>query len=340
MIILFLILFINKCIILLAASNLPRVLTGRNSPISTSRNYVKASDGIDIEILSRMPLNFDRNKPPLLFIHGSGAGGWIWDEYWLKYFADEGFATFAVSLRGSAATGRSLDNNNKDAVKMEEHIDDLKKVLFKINNNKLSSSSSFKSRKKVCIAGHSFGGLVLTKLFEDSDARDMVSSAIWMCAVPPSGQGRMAARFFRTRFWDTLEIIRGFAFGKARTDPKLNRKIFYDPSIDLKSVKTYMDRLALDEEIMEDIAGVEMQQPSRGRYGDQAAWINDAKFKRFVVGAQEDKIVDPPAIEETAQFVGSELGAIMIPNNGHNIMLSPRWKEGAQVLLDLLKDRC
>ena len=132
-------------------------------------------------------------------------------------------------------------------------------------------------------------------------------------------------------------VLHGFLYGGAFTvEFKEDDDVIF--TFDLKSVQTYMDRLALDEVIMEDIAGVE--QPSKGAYGDQAGWVNDAKFKRFVVGAQKDKIVDPPAIEETAKFVGSEIGAVMIPNTGHNIMLSPQWKEGAKIVLDLVRERC
>jgi hypothetical protein len=136
----------------------------------------------------------------------------------------------------------------------------------------------------------------------------------------------MAARFLRTRFWQTVTILRGFAFGGARSDPKVNRKIFYDDSISLFQVSNYMERLNKDAEIGIDLKGVEANQPSKGL--KQAAWIklidssaSEGKmrpFRRFVMGANEDYIVDPPAIKETAAFVGVDPVLINGPGTHHS----------------------
>lgn len=286
---------------------------------------VKAQDGLEIEVMSRIPIgSSSSNKPSLLFIHGSGAGGWIWDEHWLEYFASKGFPSLAVSLRGSEATGTV--KGVKDPVDIKDHVSDLKKVLENL---------PMKSSGKPIVLGHSFGGLVLTKLCEDKEARNLISSAVWMCAVPPSGQGKMAARFLWTRPWQTLNILRGFAFGQVSSSPKLNRRIFYDKSISIGKVADYMVRLAKDAEIMEDLAGVEAQMLDTS---GQAPWVEGAPFKRYVLGARQDYIVDPPAILETAKFVGaSEKATTIIDGPGHNIMLGPRWTIGAEAVLNLLE---
>jgi len=147
----------------------------------------------------------------------------------------------------------------------------------------------------------------------------------------------MAARFFRSRFFETLNILRGFALGQANRSPKLNRKIFYDDSIDLGRVSSYMKRLQRDASIMEDIAGLEMQLPDKFSDGGRAPWVSEAGFRRYVLGANSDYIVDPPAILETAAFVGADESDIaFIDGPGHNIMLGPRWIVGAQAVLNML----
>jgi len=134
-------------------SNIPNVAS-RGVARSTR---IQAADGVGIELLTREPSAEarDRNKAPLVFIHGSGAGGWIWDEHWLEFFADRGFPAIAVSLRGSEATGTL--NGSTEPVRITEHVEDLKRVL---KNLPVSSN------KKPIVLGHSFGGLVLTKLCE------------------------------------------------------------------------------------------------------------------------------------------------------------------------------
>jgi pimeloyl-ACP methyl ester carboxylesterase len=52
-----------------------------------------------LEILSRLPSGPAR-PVPLLFVHGAFCGAWIWDEKFLGWFADRGWAAHAVSLRG------------------------------------------------------------------------------------------------------------------------------------------------------------------------------------------------------------------------------------------------
>jgi len=291
------------------------------SVLTSTRTCVRAIDGVLIDLISVNPSK-STNKAPLLFIHGSGAGGWIWNEHWLEYFASAGFPCLAVSMRGSKVTGTY--NYKRDPVRIEEHINDMKRVLkYVITTNK----------QKPWVLGHSFGGLVLTRLCEDEEARGLMNNCVWMSTLPPSGQGKMVQRFIRTRFFKSLTILRGFVFGEVFRNPKLNRKIFYDDSIDLESVKGYMDRLALDAEIVEDLADVETNQtlPSK------ASWLPHVSFKRFVLGSSDDMIVDPRALEEQAEYVGAN-GVNLIQGPGHNIMLGGRWKIGAEALMRILED--
>ena len=82
---------------------------------------------MQIEVLSGSPEGGGgKSKQPLVFIHGSGAGGWIFDEHWLEFFASQGFPALAVSLHGSAATGTL--NGSTEPVKISDHVDDLKSV--------------------------------------------------------------------------------------------------------------------------------------------------------------------------------------------------------------------
>ena len=60
-------------------------------------------------------------------------------------------------MRGSNATGTL---NNKQFVTINEHVRDLKEVV------------DYFSNRKLILLGHSYGGLVMTKLFEDKIYRN------------------------------------------------------------------------------------------------------------------------------------------------------------------------
>ncbi|MCA9946237.1 MAG: alpha/beta fold hydrolase, partial [Anaerolineales bacterium] len=52
-----------------------------------------------LELLVHEPTQKAKNTP-LLFIHGAWHGAWCWEEHFLPYFAERGYAVYAPSLRG------------------------------------------------------------------------------------------------------------------------------------------------------------------------------------------------------------------------------------------------
>ncbi|MEZ5789048.1 MAG: alpha/beta fold hydrolase [Xanthobacteraceae bacterium] len=49
-------------------------------------------------------------KPPLLFLHGSYCGAWVWERHFLPFFAEAGFHGAAISLRAHGKSpGRPVD---------------------------------------------------------------------------------------------------------------------------------------------------------------------------------------------------------------------------------------
>ncbi|MDX1655118.1 MAG: hypothetical protein R3310_07870, partial [Candidatus Competibacteraceae bacterium] len=56
-----------------------------------------------LEIVHRQPQR-PGDRPPLLFVHGSFSGAWLWTEHFLDYFAQAGYPAYALSLRGHGAS--------------------------------------------------------------------------------------------------------------------------------------------------------------------------------------------------------------------------------------------
>jgi pimeloyl-ACP methyl ester carboxylesterase len=119
-----------------------------------------------LEILSHLPTKLSQ-KPPLLFIHGAFAGAWCWDEYFLPYFAKQGYPAYAVSLRGH---GDSDGKTQLSLTTLKDFIDDVQSVAKQLD-------------KPPILVGHSMGGMVVQKYIEKFPA----TAAILMNTVPPSG---------------------------------------------------------------------------------------------------------------------------------------------------------
>lgn len=306
-------------------------------------SYVIADDKLKIELLFAGPNNNQSKRlPTLLFLHGSGGGAWIYND-WLEYFANLGFNTYAIGLRGSFGTGMT---DLQNVINLSDIISDLRCVLKFINR---------KHGATICqgpvILGHSFGGLVLSALLEDKSVRSCISGAVWMATLPPSGQQSMATRFLYTRFFHTINIIRGFAFGAAQKSPVMNKLLFYDDDTPETDVLRYMTRLQKDAKFPLNFTQIENMLPSKKSTNNgEAMWlkeiigideVKDGKklFKRFVFGSNNDYIVDQEAIREMAKFVGTK--PVYVNGPGHNIMLGAKWRVAADTIRDwLLKEFC
>lgn len=51
-------------------------------------------DSLKLEILERTPKG-ETHQIPLLFVHGMFVGTWIWDEFFLPFFAENGYSSVA-----------------------------------------------------------------------------------------------------------------------------------------------------------------------------------------------------------------------------------------------------
>ncbi len=106
-----------------------------------------------LEIISREPKE-RRFETPLLFVHGTGHAAWCWDENFLPYFAEKGFSSHAVSLRGH---GASEGGEKLKWTSVSDYVADVFQIASRLS-------------KKPVVIGHSLGGLVVAKYLEKHEA--------------------------------------------------------------------------------------------------------------------------------------------------------------------------
>ena len=222
-------------------------------------------DGIEISMLSckgKYTLS-NHKQSPILFLHGSFHSAWCYREHFMPYFSSCGYDCFAMSLRGTKASALSADVTS---VRIEEHVGDVSFVLDQIFRD---------SRQRPIVVAHSFGGLLLMKILERPEMRDVISAAIFLCSIPPSGNGAMTKRFLAKSPLLSLKIVWGFVLRGVTTNADLCRELFFDSQLTAELLTQYMAHFKEDSKVVVDFAALSGVLPSRTsmRTDGSAAWL-------------------------------------------------------------------
>ena len=78
-----------------------------------------------IEVFSCHPAQ-QTSRPPLLFVHGAFAGGWMWTDTFMPYLAQAGYPCHALSLRGH---GGSDGHEHIDWLSIADYVEDVAGVI-------------------------------------------------------------------------------------------------------------------------------------------------------------------------------------------------------------------
>ena len=120
-------------------------------------------------------------RPPILFIPGYLATAWVYESY-LTFFADRGYAGFAVNLRGRE--GSTLPSGSMlGRVTLDDYIADAREVARWL----------VERVGQPIVFGHSMGGLIAQKLGEEGLARALVL----LSPAPPRGISVMTPSVMR-----------------------------------------------------------------------------------------------------------------------------------------------
>jgi non-heme chloroperoxidase len=257
----------------------------------------------DLEVLARMPAG--PSKPtPLLFIHGAFTGAWCWEEHFLPFFAEAGYAAYAISLSGH---GGSRGRERLDHLSIADYVADVAEVAARLPVPPV-------------LIGHSMGGFVVQKYLEKHPA----AGAVLMCSVPP--QGLMSAAFgvmfsHPSLFSDLNSMMSG---GQVALD-SLREALFAQPiGVDDLS-RFYRYSQPESHRAVWDMSLFDLPSPSR---------IGDLPM--LVLGAEHDHLMPASTAEMTARTYGTE--AEIFAGMGHGLMLERDWRKVAQRILDWLPE--
>ena len=112
-------------------------------------------------LLARAALPQSPRREPLLLIHGIAGGAWYWEHY-LRYFAERGWPTYAVELRGRAGSRPAAEPGR---VSLAEYVDDAREMAAALG--------------RPAVIGHSMGGLLAQMLAE----ADLVAATVLLSTM-------------------------------------------------------------------------------------------------------------------------------------------------------------
>lgn len=259
-----------------------------------------------LELISRpVPATITTRPTPLLFLHGAYTAAWCWEEYFLDWFAAQGYASHAVSLSGH---GGSRGRGRLDQFSIDDYVRDVAETIATLPVPPV-------------LIGHSMGGFVAQKYLE----RHVLPAAVLLCSVPP--QGLMSSMFgLMFQKPGLLGDLNRLMTGKRVSTDTLREALFAQPMNDADLLRYLRQAQGESNRAIWDMTLFNLPRPSQIR-----------RTPLLVLGAEHDALIPVSQVRMTAMTYGVEAG--IFPGMGHGLMLEPGWQEVAQRLLDWLNEQ-
>ena len=246
----------------------------------------------------------ERHPTPLLFVHGAFHGAWCWAQYFLDFFAAEGYRALALNLRGH---GNSPSDKPLNRCTVADYVDDVHEVAAGLPCPPV-------------VIGHSMGGFVVQKYL----ATHIAPAGVLVASAPPRGllPAMVRTSVRHARYVGRPALVRKplLFFG----EPAVARSAFYGRATPVVAMDRYNAQLQ-DEStrvLYRDLLYADLATPDR------------VTAPVLVLGAEQDGMISRRQVRGTAQAYRTQ--ARFFPGLGHNMMLEPGWRDVAQCVDDWL----
>jgi pimeloyl-ACP methyl ester carboxylesterase len=244
--------------------------------------------------------------PKVLFVHGSGAGAWNWENF-MQQFSAAGYDCYAMNLRGHAPNPQLPELG---AVVMADYVQDVRGVLREIGED-------------IILVGHSMGGAIAQMVAQDVPVRALVLAS----SAPVAG-----VKFQNPSFnvWFLLHIIRTIPAMVRKKPIPLGWKVMR--SAVLNKIPEDQQRAAFEKFVPESGAvGMEVLK------GTISADLTQAKFPILVVSGNEDNTSLIAMEREIAAQQKADL--IELDGHGHMFMIEPGWQECGKKIMNWIESK-
>lgn len=254
-----------------------------------------------LEVLCCEPNTREQRAVPLLFVHGAFAGAWMWETF-MPFLAEDGYRSYAVSLRGhGGSAGREHGNWHS----ISDYVDDTMAVLDWLG-------------EPAVLIGHSMGGFVVQKTLERHEA----PAAALICSVPP--QGLVAAQFHILLQKPQLFFEINNIMGGGQPSPETVRDALFAQDVSDEMLYDFLER---------------MQTESQRAIWDMSMFNLPLlpmmrRPPMLILGAEKDVLVPAFLVQATAHTYG--LPCKIFHDMGHAVTHEKKWPLVAATLRDWL----
>ena len=243
---------------------------------------------------------------PILLVHGMWHAAWCWAEHFLPYFAQHGYVSYALSLRGH---GGSEGRERLRWTSLADYVSDVRHVVGEME-------------RPPVLVGHSMGGIIVQKYLESN----RVPAAVLLASAPPQG---VLAATVRVALRHPLAFLKAnltMSMYPVIKTPQLAREVLFSAGMSEEKVRGYHSRLQ-DESYRAylDMMGLSLPRPKR------------VETPLLVLGAADDGIISPSEVEATARAYGTK--AEVFPNMAHDMMLDDGWRTVLERILGWLNEQ-
>ena len=264
---------------------------------------------MQLEVITREP-TADAHPTPVLFVHGMWHAAWCWSEHFLPYFAQHGYKSYALSLRGH---GASEGRERLRWTSLADFVSDVAQVSDQLEGQ---------LARPPVLVGHSMGGIIVQKYLESRQA----PAAVLLASAPPKGLIPATLRVARHHPLIFLKVNLTFSLIHNIGTPELYKEAFFSANIPERQLTAYHARV---------------QDESFRAYADMMA-LNLPRPERvgtpmLVLGTTGDNLIAPSEVEATAKAYKTR--AEFFPDMGHAMMLDMGWQAVADRILDWLNEQ-
>jgi pimeloyl-ACP methyl ester carboxylesterase len=260
---------------------------------------------MNLEVITRQPASASRSTP-LLFVHGAWHGAWCWDEHFLPYFAQHGYAVHAPSLRGH---GGSEGRDRIRFHRIADYVADVAQVASSLSTPPV-------------IIGHSMGGLVVQKYLETHSP----PAAVLLASVPPAGVLATTLRIATRHPLPFLKVNLTWSLQHLIATPELCREAFFSKNTPDEKLKEHFAKMQ-NESYLGFLDMMVFALPRPGR----------VKTPMLVLGAADDTVFHVDEVQATARAYNTAAG--IFPDMAHDMMLEAGWQQVADRILAWLNER-
>jgi pimeloyl-ACP methyl ester carboxylesterase len=258
---------------------------------------------MNLETITCTPTN-QTHKTPLLFVHGMWHGAWCWDEFFLPYFAEHGYQSTALSLRGHAGSEGKIRGNT-----IADYVSDVEQVASQFDTPPV-------------VIGHSMGGFLTQKYLETHDA----PAAVLLGSSPHFGLWPTFFRLLAQRPLIVLKVTGQLRLYPIVGTPEDARWTLFSKDMPEEQVVSYHTQLN-DESfrMFIDLFGLNLADPKK------------VKTPLLILGAEDDNAITPDQVHATARAYNVQ--AQIFPKMAHDMMLEAGWKSVAERILSWLQEK-